>query len=69
MSAFSVVVDVDNQAAPKGLPQDKRFQAEARRGATYFLMTTLPGGDQNVSISIVGEIPPVVAQKVTLSMR
>ena len=68
LSFFSIVVESQQSmvAAPEG---SQLTQAEAHRGATVVLMTSIPRENYAINLSVVGEIPVKVARKVTLSMR
>ena len=68
MSTFSVFVE--KLARPNYAGEsDSITSAESFRGATFVLMTSIPKQDHMIYISIVGEIPPEIARKITLSMR
>lgn len=65
LSSFSVVVE----RMPVDLAVDTITHAEARRGASFVLVTLIPKSDHTISVSVIGEVPPAVARRITLSMR
>ncbi len=68
MSSFSVFVEKFARPNFEGA-NDGITSAESHRGATFVLLTSVPKQEYMIYISVVGDIPPEVARKITLSMR
>ena len=65
LSSFSIFV---NDVGPRKSGSQQVQQGVSSKGAVTAMLSTIPYRDSLLSVSVVGEIPPRVSQRITLSL-